>query len=150
MAEDRSSAGIITVVVAVITVAGGIAVALINNSSHKHSPKQPPGVSDGASPGQTGGGPVGGAAQQPAGGAGAQGVVVAPALMGPLQMNMGLMGGTDYANPHADSAAECSDKCGSDSKCVAMTYLTDTKVCYLKYKVTSMVPAGGMVTALKQ
>ena len=47
MADERSSAGIITVVVAVITVAGGIAVALINNSAHKHPSRQgstfPPG-----------------------------------------------------------------------------------------------------------
>jgi hypothetical protein len=69
-------------------------------------------------------------------------------VMGALQENIGLMGGTDYESLHLDRAADCSERCRNESKCVAMTFTPD-QTCWLKYQVTQAVPAQGMTSAIK-
>jgi PAN domain len=71
--------------------------------------------------------------------------------MGPLLVNRGFQGGTDYRQARTPSAAECSRLCDLDGAvCVAMTYLVNEQTCYLKNGLTQLVQTGNMVSAVKQ
>ena len=70
--------------------------------------------------------------------------------MSALMEGQGFLGGTDYREAHVASAAACSALCGSESACVAMTFLTDKKTCYLKNALTPIAAASSMVSAVKK
>jgi hypothetical protein len=73
-----------------------------------------------------------------------------PHAMSALMENQGFMGGTDYRETVTASAIECSSLCASENVCLAMTYIIDTKKCYLKNAPTELHAAGGMVSAVKR
>src|ERR1700685_3670783 len=104
--SGTGNTALVTIIVAIITVAGTIAVAVINKSPSRHSPRQIPPIAQ-SNP-STPSGPI----ATPAG------IGDGPPLnpqMGPLQINYSYMGGTDYRSFHSDNAAQCSEQCRNES-----------------------------------
>ena len=136
MPSDKSSSSgntaLVTIIVALITTAGVITAAYIG--SHR-------------GPDQAGNRSVSNRQTPPAPGNGDLQLALQP-VMGPLQENVGLIGGTDYDSQHLNRAADCSERCRTESKCVAMTFTPD-QTCWLKNRMTQAVSAQGMTSAIK-
>ena len=135
--SSSGNTGLVTIIVAVITVAGGIAVAYIDSHRGSNEPSRPY-VQTPA--------PTTPAAQTPPPSENPE-TPLQP-VMGALKQDVGLMGGADYDSLHLDNAAECSERCRNESKCVAMTFTSD-HTCWLKYQLTQEVSASGMTSAIK-
>jgi hypothetical protein len=132
MPSDSGNNTFATIIVAIITTAGVITAAYLGTHHSSHQGNKPPV--------QT---PVDPPNDQPHD----QPHALQP-VMGALQVNVGLMGGTDYDSVHLSSAADCSERCRNENKCVAMTFTADG-TCWLKYQVTEAVPTQGMISAIK-
>jgi hypothetical protein len=140
------NSGLITVIVTLVTVLGGIVVAVINKSPTTPPYKSPettagsgPAVAHTPDPdtSKQAADPPPGPDQTPSG------------VMNPLQIHVGLMGGTDYANHYVDNADVCYEMCRVDRRCRAMTFIYSNKLCYLKTAVTDSSPNSDMASATK-
>jgi hypothetical protein len=56
----------------------------------------------------------------------------------------------DFGNLRVSSAGECSLACARDSRCMAMTYLTDDHGCWLKDEMGSPQDASQAISAIKR
>ncbi len=77
-----------------------------------------------------------------------------PSYMGSLEGGTSRQG-SDLSNVgiQSNSAAECSDSCGSDPNCKAMTFVKHANanggICWLKGSVATPTPNQAMVSAVK-
>jgi PAN domain len=163
MPPDKGSSGnsgIITIAVAVIGAVALIVASYIQNQPGTHNdppahvtpssnePKVPATQSPVVTPPpQEGAGPSGVyVAPPPQKG----GVVVGPptAFMGTFRVGYAFRSGTDYDHVTVGNAMQCSQRCGAESRCRAITYGSD-HVCWLKDGLTELQQASGYLSAVK-